>query len=96
MAKLKDIKNVTLTADFQEVTVSSTLYFDEYIVKTNDQTDFEIKLLTDDTETFIHSVDDSTAPWINTASRKHSSDSTSLFFVKGTADSILQIEFIRY
>lgn len=95
MSKIVDIKNVTLTTSFQEVTVASTLYFDEYVVKTNDGTDFEIKLLTGDTETFICSVDDGSSPIINTVTRKYSSQEDTLFFVKGTTDSVLQIMFRR-
>lgn len=96
MSQTVDIKNVTLTTSFQEVTVSETLKFDEFIVKTNDGTDFEIKLLTGDTETFIFSKDDGTAPWVNIQNRSFpSADDTSLFFVKGTTDSVLQILFIR-
>lgn len=95
MAELKDIKNVTLTTSFQEVTVDSSLFYTEYTVKTNDGTNFEIKLLTGDTETFICSTDDGTAPLTITKGRGYTSDSTSLFFVKGTTDSVLQIIFTR-
>lgn len=95
MAKVKDIQNVTLTTSYQEVTVSTSLFYTEYIAKTNDNTDFEIKLLTGDTESFICSVDDGTAPFISTEGRQYTSDSTTLFFVKGTSGSKLQIMFMR-
>lgn len=95
MSEIKDIKNVTLTTSFQAVTVDTSLFFTEYIVKTNDNTDFEMKLLTADTETFICSVDDGTSPLIVTYKRGYTSDSSTLFYVKGTAGSILQIMFLR-
>lgn len=95
MSEIKDIKNVTLTTSFQAVTVDTSLFFTEYVVKTNDGTDFEIKLLTDDTETFICSNDDGTAPLLITSSRGYTSDSATLFYVKGTTDSVLQIMFTR-
>lgn len=95
MSEIKDIKNVTLTTSFQEVTVATSLLFSGYIVKTNDKSDFEIKLLTGDTETFICSLEDNTSPLLVNKLRNYPGESTTLFWVKGTAGSILQIMFTR-
>jgi hypothetical protein len=95
MARIMDIKNVTLTTSFQEVTVASSLLFSRYIMNTQDDTDFEWKLLTADTETYISSLKANTSPVINDQARNYASHSTSLFFVKGVAGSELQIMFTR-
>lgn len=84
-----------LLHQLQEVTVEITLKFTSYIVSTKDQTDFEIKLLDTNTEISVHSLTDGTAPLIINQERKYAGEETSLFYVKGTTDSILQIVFER-
>ncbi len=95
MLKISKIKNVVLTTSFQAVTVVSTELFDGYIASTKDGTDFEIKILETDTDTFVCSQSLNTSPLNISVDRRYDTQSTAIFYVKGTADSVLQVLFIK-
>jgi len=86
------IINQQLTSSFVAVTIPADLRFDSYVVNTQDNSDWEMKLNSTDTAFFKFSQDAYTSP-INTDFDKRAEDlNPTLFHAKGTG--VLQILFL--
>jgi len=86
------IINQQLTSSFVAVTVPANLRFDSYIVNTQDNSDWEMKLNSTDTAFFKFSQDGYTSP-INSDFDKRADDiNPTLFYAKGTG--VLQMLFL--
>ena len=84
--------NITLTTSLQEVTVESTTRITKLLMDTQDGTDFYIGLESDSTATYKYGYDRNTAPVLYPYDRNFDSDTTTLFYVKGTAGSVFQYQ----
>jgi hypothetical protein len=94
MADIKAIQNVTLTTSWQEVSPPDDIFFCEYIAVTTDGTPFEIRYATSGDVSYPVSLDLNTFPLHVTKNRTNNSDDY-LFYVKGTAASVLSILYWR-
>lgn len=86
------IGNITLSTSLQPVTVSSDTLISKILFDTQDGTDVYKALSSDATEFYLYSNDRSSLPFVMNYDRRYASDTTILFYVKGTTGSIFQYE----
>ncbi len=95
MSEIAGIKNYTLTGSFAAVEVPTSLLFTKYIAVTVDGSDFDIR--TDTTGSVLYPVSKElgTYPLEVGKKRLHTSDESTIFYVKGTVSANLSIIFWR-
>lgn len=87
------ISNITLTSSLQAVEVDEDILFSKILFGTQNGEDYEIALENSPTApTFKHSYDRSSSPVVYDFSRKFTTDSTTIFYVKGSGT--FQIQFL--
>ena len=95
MAQIVDIKNYSLTTSFTEVTVDSDLKFTQYTAVTEDGSNFQVRTASSGSVLFPISKDLGTMPLQVDKNRLYESDSTTLFYAKGSSGANLCVIFWR-
>lgn len=95
MSVIAGIKNYTLTGSFAAVEVPTSLLFTKYIAVTVGGSDFDIRTDTSGSVLYPVSKELGTYPLEVDKRRLHISDSTTLFYVKGSVGANLSIIFWR-